>query len=84
VSATSGSSVVAFVALARWTWVQGLAVGLGCIRPPAVVNRHGRKQPGWHELDNGGKGSGISAVETGEVLVELVDRLNPPSATGAA
>lgn len=71
-------------ALARWTWVQGVAAGLGLIRPPAVVNRHGRKQPGWHELDNGGKSSGISAVETGEVLVDLVDRLNPPSATGAA
>jgi 1,2-diacylglycerol 3-alpha-glucosyltransferase len=71
-------------ALVRWTWVQGVAAGLGLIRSPAVVNRHGRKQPGWHEFDAGRPYTRISATETGEVLVNLSDRLSPPGATGAA
>jgi 1,2-diacylglycerol 3-alpha-glucosyltransferase len=33
--------------LGRWTAVQSLAAGLGLIRRPAVVNRHGRRQPAW-------------------------------------
>jgi hypothetical protein len=36
--------------LARWTALQAAAVGFGCIRPPAVVNRHGRKQPHWEAM----------------------------------
>ncbi|MBM4364431.1 MAG: glycosyltransferase, partial [Deltaproteobacteria bacterium] len=33
--------------LARWTGVHGLLAALGCLRAPAVLNRHGRRQPGW-------------------------------------
>jgi 1,2-diacylglycerol 3-alpha-glucosyltransferase len=34
-------------ALRRWATVQSLAVGLGCLRRPAIVNRYGRRQPAW-------------------------------------
>jgi glycosyltransferase involved in cell wall biosynthesis len=34
----------------RWTWVHATIAGLGLIRQPAVVNRHGRKQPTWESL----------------------------------
>jgi glycosyltransferase involved in cell wall biosynthesis len=37
--------------IARWTAVHTAAAGLGMIRPPAVLNRHGRKQPGWESVD---------------------------------
>lgn len=37
-------------ALARWTTVQSLLFGLGLVRPPVTVNRHGRKQPTWDAL----------------------------------
>jgi 1,2-diacylglycerol 3-alpha-glucosyltransferase len=36
-----------FHALARWLCVQGTVAGLGCLRPPSIINRHGRAQPGW-------------------------------------
>lgn len=36
-------------ALGRWTAVQALAVAVGCIRSPATINRHGRRQPVWDE-----------------------------------
>ncbi len=36
--------------LFRWSWAQTVVAGLGCIRPPPVVNRHGRKQPSWRML----------------------------------
>ena len=35
---------------ARWMAINGLVYGLGRLRPPAVVNRHGRKQPTWNDL----------------------------------
>jgi len=38
-------------ALTRWALLQSLALGLGCVRPPAQINRHGRKQPGWSQLE---------------------------------
>jgi glycosyltransferase involved in cell wall biosynthesis len=38
------------LSLVRWTWVHATIVGLGLIRPPATVNRHGRKQPSWDAL----------------------------------
>jgi 1,2-diacylglycerol 3-alpha-glucosyltransferase len=41
----------AYSALGRWAAVQSLALGLGCLRRPAVVNRHGRKQPTWSALE---------------------------------
>jgi 1,2-diacylglycerol 3-alpha-glucosyltransferase len=33
--------------LMRWAWINTALVGLGLIRPPTTVNRHGRKQPNW-------------------------------------
>jgi hypothetical protein len=29
--------------------IHGILVGLGMLRTPAVVNRHGRKQPAWED-----------------------------------
>ncbi|MGD8860078.1 MAG: glycosyltransferase [Myxococcales bacterium] len=40
-------------ALGRWATLQGLVAGIGYLRTPAVVNRHGRKQPNWSELTAG-------------------------------
>ncbi|MEM1032879.1 MAG: glycosyltransferase [Myxococcota bacterium] len=34
----------------RWTSVHTLLVTLGLLRPPATINRHGRRQPGWEEV----------------------------------
>ncbi len=36
-------------ALGRWAAVQGLTFSAGCIRPPAVVDRHRRGQPTWDD-----------------------------------
>lgn len=36
--------------LVRWVSIHGALVGLGLIRPPTIVNRHGRKQPNWRLL----------------------------------
>jgi hypothetical protein len=33
--------------VAKWATVHTAAAALGMIRPPAILNRHGRKQPGW-------------------------------------
>lgn len=33
--------------LVRWAAMHSLVVGLGLLRPPALVNRHGKKQPSW-------------------------------------
>ncbi len=35
---------------ARWMAITGLLAGLGLLKPPAVLNRHGRRQPSWHAL----------------------------------
>lgn len=37
--------------VAKWATVHTAAAALGMIRPPAVLNRHGRKQPGWENVD---------------------------------
>jgi 1,2-diacylglycerol 3-alpha-glucosyltransferase len=37
--------------LARWAALHFATAGLGCIRPPAVVNRHGRRQPTWEAFE---------------------------------
>jgi glycosyltransferase involved in cell wall biosynthesis len=37
----------ASAALRRWYTFQSLVVGLSYVRRPAVVNRHGRRQPSW-------------------------------------
>jgi 1,2-diacylglycerol 3-alpha-glucosyltransferase len=39
--------LAAAVPVVRWTGLHMLLAGLGCIRPPAVVNRHNRPQPVW-------------------------------------
>jgi glycosyltransferase involved in cell wall biosynthesis len=36
--------------LVRWTGINGALLGLGLLRAPAIINRHGRKQPNWTEL----------------------------------
>ena len=38
-------------AVARWGALQSLLLGLGCLRKPAQINRHGRKQPSWSQLE---------------------------------
>jgi hypothetical protein len=43
--------LASFAALGRWAAVQSAALGLGCLRRPSVINRHGRKQPGWGALE---------------------------------
>jgi 1,2-diacylglycerol 3-alpha-glucosyltransferase len=40
-------------AVGHWAAVQAAAVGLGSLRKPATVNRHGRKQPSWDALERG-------------------------------
>ncbi len=37
-------------AVGHWAAVQATAIGLGNLRKPTVVNRHGRKQPSWDAL----------------------------------
>lgn len=39
--------------LIRWTSIHGALVALGLIRPPTIVNRHGRKQPTWLSQQRG-------------------------------
>src|SRR5581483_4202442 len=39
---------------ARWMAITGIVAGLGLLKPPAVLNRHGRKQPSWQALRDGG------------------------------
>ncbi|MBI5516073.1 MAG: glycosyltransferase [Deltaproteobacteria bacterium] len=34
----------------RWFGFTGLVAGLGYLRPPATLNRHGRRQPAWNDL----------------------------------
>jgi 1,2-diacylglycerol 3-alpha-glucosyltransferase len=36
-----------YVSVGRWASVQALAIALGQLRAPGVVNRHGRRPPGW-------------------------------------
>jgi 1,2-diacylglycerol 3-alpha-glucosyltransferase len=37
----------------RWTALHTLLAGLGCIRPPATMNRHRRMPPDWDLKDSG-------------------------------
>jgi len=53
--------------VAKWATVHTAAAALGMIRPPAVLNRHGRKQPGWENVD---------AVTTDS---KVADSMVPPS-----
>ncbi|HWA71641.1 MAG TPA: glycosyltransferase [Polyangiaceae bacterium] len=51
--------------LARWAAFHALLAGLGRVRPPAVLNRHGRKQPGWDR-----ESFPLNAVTRPELLLE--------------
>lgn len=35
----------------RWSGIHVLFAAAGCLRKPAVINRHGRSQPTWDELE---------------------------------
>ena len=55
--------------LGRWAAVQTTLAALGCVRSPATVNRHGRRPPGWHDIEasfasNVRGGQGLSADAT--------------------
>lgn len=43
------STAAAYQCLARWAVVQTTLAALGCLRPPATVNRHGRMPPAWED-----------------------------------
>jgi len=55
--------------VAKWAAVHTCAAALGMIRPPAILNRHGRKQPGWE------------AVPASAPAPALQDSMVPPSAS---
>lgn len=44
-----GSAPTRLVPLARWAAFHTLLAGLGRVRAPAILNRHGRRQPGWEQ-----------------------------------
>jgi 1,2-diacylglycerol 3-alpha-glucosyltransferase len=46
----NGLGPAPFKPILRWASINSAVLGLGLMRPPAVVNRHGRKQPNWTEL----------------------------------
>jgi 1,2-diacylglycerol 3-alpha-glucosyltransferase len=46
-----GGTERAFLPLARWTAMHLATVALGTLRPPAVVNRNQRRQPGWDGIE---------------------------------
>ncbi|MET0286143.1 MAG: glycosyltransferase [Polyangiales bacterium] len=39
-------------AVGHWAAVQATAIGLGSLRRPTTVNRHGRQQPSWDALES--------------------------------
>jgi len=45
-----GSTLTEAKHAARWLAINSIVYGLGRVRPPAVVNRHGRRQPSWNDL----------------------------------
>jgi hypothetical protein len=50
--------------LTHWSWINVTTAGFGMLRPPAVVNRHGRKQPTWAAFDHqlGDRASGMHSA----------------------
>ena len=36
-----------FLPIARWTAIHSVVGAIGAVRPASILNRHGRKQPGW-------------------------------------
>jgi glycosyltransferase involved in cell wall biosynthesis len=51
------------VPLARWAALHTLLAGLGKVRAPATLNRHGRRQPSWDELLGAGRDEGLQAAQ---------------------
>lgn len=62
--------------VAKWAAVHTIVAGLGMIRPPAVLNRHGRKQPGWESVE---PGAAAPAVSESMVPSAASDWPNTPS-----
>ena len=55
--------------LTHWSWINMTTAGFGMLRAPAIVNRHGRKQPTWEAFEHqvGDRASGMhTAVELAE------------------
>jgi glycosyltransferase involved in cell wall biosynthesis len=48
--APGGTPSPSLVSLARWTTLHAALAAVGRVRRPALLNRHGRTQPGWEEL----------------------------------
>ena len=46
-----GSRSRAYMPLARWAAIHVATAALGTLRPPAVVNRNNRRQPGWDGIE---------------------------------
>lgn len=46
-----GSRSRAYLPLARWAAIHVATAALGTLRPPAVVNRNHRRQPGWDGIE---------------------------------
>jgi glycosyltransferase involved in cell wall biosynthesis len=49
--APGGAPSPSLASLARWTTLHAALAAVGRVRKPALLNRHGRTQPGWEELD---------------------------------
>ncbi len=50
--------------LTHWSWINLTTAGFGMLRAPAVVNRHGRRQPVWEafEQELGDRSSGLHST----------------------
>ena len=48
---THGERTRSYLPLARWAGVHMVTATLGMLRPPAVVNRNHRRQPGWDGIE---------------------------------
>jgi len=46
-----GGRTHSFLPLVRWTALHMATAVLGTLRPPAVVNRNGRRQPAWDRIE---------------------------------
>ena len=57
----------------HWAALHMLLAALGCVRPPAIVNRHGRRQPLWDAFDaTAGSERRVERVNGGGVTLRLV------------
>jgi glycosyltransferase involved in cell wall biosynthesis len=78
------SKLVAGRYLARWTALNLAVAGFGFLRPPAVVNRHGRKQPTWEAFERPSRPSELRDLDTSKVTADSsVSSLESPHSVGA-